>query len=132
MSDDVPDRGEMIRSAVITIIFSAIFLIVGLLLWVWSAEDIIETSLVGALNSFSPWLTGFLEALTMLGLFIFLSVTVINLRLFLSEVRAGWLEVISIFILVVAMAWLMFGAPVGGVTVIFCLGFVVYLYLLQE
>ncbi|MGY5881559.1 MAG: hypothetical protein RTV31_15015 [Candidatus Thorarchaeota archaeon] len=132
MSDDVPERSEMIRSAVITITFSVIFLIVGLLLWVWSAEDIIETSPVGMLNSFNPFVTGILEALTMLGMFIFLSVTVINLRLFLSEVRAGWLEVISIYILTVAMAWLMFQAAVGGVTAIFCLGFIVYLYLLQE
>jgi hypothetical protein len=77
-------------------------------------------------------LTVIVEALTMLGMFIFLSVTAINLRLFLSEVRAGWLEVISIFILVVVMAWAMFGGAVGGVSAIFSLGFVVYLYLLQE
>ena len=132
MSDDVPERSEMLRSAVITIVFSAIFLIVGLLLWVWSADDIIATSPVGALSTFNPFLTIIVEALTMLGVFIFLSVTVINLRLFLSEVRAGWMEVISIFILVVAMSWLMFGAAVGGVSVILSLGFVVYLYLLQE
>ena len=132
MSDDVPERNEMVRSAVITIVFSAIFLIVGLLLWVWSAEDIIATSPVGALNNFNGFLTIIVEALTMLGVFIFLSVTVINLRLFLSGVRAGWMEVISLFILVVAMSWLMFGAAVGGVSVILSLGFVVYLYLLQE
>ena len=132
MSDDTPDRSEMIRSAVITIIFSAIFLIVGLVLWVWSAEDIIDTSPVGALNDINFYLTVLIEALTMLGTFIFLSVSVINLKLFLSGVRAGWMEVISIFIIVVAMAWFMFGAAVGGVTAILSLGFVVYLYLLQE
>ncbi len=122
----------MIRSAVITITFSAIFLIVGLVLWVWSAEDIIDTSPVGALNDINSYLTVLIEALTMLGMFIFLSVTVINLKLFLSGIRAGWMEVISIFIIVVAMAWFMFGAAVGGVTAILSLGFVVYLYLLQE
>ena len=132
MSEDAPERSEMVRSAVITIIFTAVFLIIGLLFWIWSAEDIIATSPVGALNSFNPFLTGILEALSMLGTFIFLSVTVINLRLFFSEVRAGWLEVISVFIIVVAMGWLMFGSAVGGVTAVFCLGFVVYLYLLQD
>jgi len=132
VSDDTPDRSEMIRSAVITITFSAIFLIVGLVLWVWSAEDIIDTSPVGALNDINSYLTVLIEALTMLGMFIFLSVTVINLKLFLSGIRAGWMEVISIFIIVVAMAWFMFGAAVGGVTAILSLGFVVYLYLLQE
>jgi hypothetical protein len=30
------------------------------------------------------------------------------------------------------MSLLMFGAAVGGATAIFCLGFVVYLYLLQD
>lgn len=132
MSDDTPDRSVMIRSAVITIIFSAIFLIFGLVLWVWSAVDIIDTSPVGALNDINPYLTIIIEALTMLGVFIFLSVTVINLKLFLSEVRAGWLEVISVFIIIVALAWLMFEAAVGGVTAILSLGFVVYLYLLQD
>ena len=132
MSEDDSDRSDMIRSAVITITFSVVFLIVGLTLWIWSAEDIIATSPVGALNSFNPYVTVIVEALTMLGMFIFLSVTVINLRLFLSEVRAGWLEVISIYLLVLVMAWLMFGAAVGGVTAILSLGFVVYLYLLQD
>ena len=122
----------MVRSAAITIVFTAIFIVVGLVLWAWSATDIIATSPVGALNAINPYVTVIIEALTMLGAFIFLSVTVINLRMFLSEVRAGWFEVISVFILIVAMAWLMFGAAVGGVTAILSLGFVVYLYLLQE
>lgn len=132
MSDDVSERSEDMRSAVITIIFTVVFLILGIALWVWSSPDIIDTSPVGVLNSFNPYVTLIIESLTMLGMFIFLSVTVINMRLFLSEVRAGWLEVISVFIIVVAISWLMFGAAVGGVTAIFSLGFVVYLYLLQE
>ncbi|MHA1137142.1 MAG: hypothetical protein ACTSSE_11715 [Candidatus Thorarchaeota archaeon] len=132
MSEDVPDRSEMTRSAVITIILAAVFLIIGFLFWIWSAEDVIATSPVGTLNNFNQFLTGIIEAVSMLGAFIFMSVTVINLRMFLSEVRAGWLEVISVYIIVVAMTWLMFGSAVGGVTAVFCLGFVVYLYLLQE
>ncbi|TFH05444.1 MAG: hypothetical protein E4H14_12735 [Candidatus Thorarchaeota archaeon] len=132
MSEDVPESSEMIRSAVITILLTVVFLILGLALCVLSFTDIIGTSPVGALNSINPYVTGILEALTMLGTFIFLSVTVINLRMLLSEVRAGWLEVISVFIIIVAMAWVMFGSSVGGVTAVFSLGFVVYLSLLQE
>lgn len=132
MSDDAPDRSELMRSSIITIILTVVFLVIGLAFWAWSSTDIIDISPVGAINSINPFVTVIIEALTMLGMFIFLSVTVINMRLFLSEVRAGWLEVISVFILVVAMAWLMFGAGVGGVTAIFSLGFIVYLFLLQE
>lgn len=126
------ERSEDVRSAVITIILTVVFLVIGLTLWLWSSPDIIDTSPIGAMNSFNPYVTVIIESLTMLGMFIFLSVTVINLRLFISEVRAGWIEVISVFILVVAISWLMFGAAVGGVTAILSLGFIVYLYLLQE
>jgi hypothetical protein len=132
VSEEVSDRNKMIRSTVITVIFTAVFLILALTLWAWESLPEVETSPIDILNDINPFLTGLIEALTMLGTFIFLSVTVINLRMFLSEVRAGWLEVILVFILVVAMAWAMFGSAVGGVTAVFCLGFVVYLYLLQE
>ncbi len=132
MSDAVSERSDNVRSAVITIILTVVFLVIGLALWVWSSPDIIDTSPIGALNSLNPYVTVIIESLTMLGMFIFLSVTVINLKLFLSEVRAGWLELILVFLLVVAMSWVMFGTAVGGVTAILSLGFVVYLYLLQE
>lgn len=132
VSDDVPERNEMIRSAVITIFLTVVFLVIGLTLWVWSSPDIIEISPIGALNDFNPFLTVLIEALSMLFVFIFLSVTVVNLRLFITQVRAGWFEIITLFIIVTAMSWLMFGAAVGGVTAIFSLGFIVYLYLLQE
>jgi len=132
VSDDVPDRSETIRSAVITVILTVVFLIVGLAFWAWSFPDIIDTSLVGAINSFNPYVTLMIEALAMLGMFIFLSVTVINMKLFLSGIRAGWMEVISVFIVVVAISWVMFGTAVSGVTAVLSLGFVVYLYLLQE
>lgn len=132
MSDDVPDRSETIRSAVITVILTVVFLIVGLVFWAWSFTDIIDTSPVGAINSFNPYVTLMIEALAMLGMFIFLSVTVINMKLFLSGIRAGWMEVILVFIIVVAISWVMFGAAVSSVTAVLSLGFVVYLYLLQE
>jgi len=122
----------MIRSTVITSILTATFLIIGLMLWAWSSLPEAETSPIDLLNDINPYVTVLIESLSMLGVFIFLSVSVINLRLFLSEVRAGWLEVTSVYILVVAMAWLMFGVAVGAVAAILSLGFVVYLYLLQE
>ncbi|MDH4212958.1 MAG: hypothetical protein OEV85_03465 [Candidatus Thorarchaeota archaeon] len=132
MSDDIPERREMIRSTVITILLTVVFLILGLAFWAWSSPAVIDTSPIGVLNSINPFVTVLIESLTMLGMFIFFSVTVINLRLFISNVRAGWFEVIAIFILIIAMSWLMFGSGVGGVTAVLSLGFVVYLYLLQE
>ncbi|MBN2229469.1 MAG: hypothetical protein JW779_07715 [Candidatus Thorarchaeota archaeon] len=132
MSDDTPERNEMVRSTVITIIFTVAFLILGLTFWAWSSPDIIETSPIGILNSMNLYVTVLLESLTMLGFFIFLSVTVFNLRLYVTQIRSGWFDLLAIFILVVAMAWIMFGTAVGAVTAILSLGFTVYLYLLQE
>lgn len=132
MSDDTPERGEVIRSTVITLVFTAVFLILGLTFWVWSSPDFIRTSPIGILSEMNLYVTVLLESLTMVGIFIFVSVTVINLKLFISGVRAGWFEVIVVFIIVTAMAWLMFGSAVGGTTAIFSLGFVVYLYWLQQ
>jgi hypothetical protein len=132
VSDDTPERDEIVRSTAITIILTVVFLILGLAFWAWSSPDVIATSPIGTLNSLNPFVTVLIESLTMLAMFIFLSVTVLNLRLFLSNIRAGWLEVIFVFILVLAMSWLMFGSGVGGVTAVLSLGFVVYIYLLQE
>jgi len=132
VSDDTPERGEVIRSTVITLVFTAVFLILGLTFWVWSSPDFIATSPIGILSEMNLYVTVLLESLTMVGIFIFVSVTVINLKLFISGVRAGWFEVIVVFIIVTAMAWLMFGSAVGGTTAIFSLGFVVYLYWLQQ
>lgn len=132
MSDDIPERREVIRSTVITLVLTVVFLILGLTFWAWSSPDIIEISPIGILDEMNPFVTILLESLTMVGIFIFLSVTVINLKLFISGVRAGWFEVIVVFIIVTAMAWLMFGSSVGGTTAILSLGFVVYLYWLQQ
>ena len=132
MSDETPERGEVIRSTVITLVFTVVFLILGFTFWVWSSPDIIDTSPIGLLNDMNPFVTIVLESLTMVAIFIFLSVTVINLKLFLSGVRAGWSEVVMVFIIVIAMAWVMFGSAVGSTTAILSLGFVVYLYWLQQ
>jgi hypothetical protein len=132
VSDETPERREIIRSSVITITLSVILLILGLVFWAWSSPDVIDTSPVGSLNDISPYLTAVLEVFMMFGLFVFVVVTVINLRLFLTGIRAGWTEVVLVFIVVTAMTWLMFGAAVGAATGIVSLGFIVYLYWLQD
>lgn len=132
VSEETPESREMLRSTIITVLLSAIFIVIGLVLWAWSSPDVIDGSPVGALNAINPYITVILEVLIMLGAYIFIVVTVINLRLQYTGIRAGWTEVILVFIVVVAMSWLMFGSYVGAATGILSLGFVVYLYLLQE
>lgn len=112
--------------------FTALFLILALALWAWSSPDIIDSSPVGAINAFNPAVTVAIEVLVMLMFFIFLSVSVINLRLMLTEIRAGWTEVIILLIVIGIMGSTMFGLFVAAASVICSLGFVVYLYLLQE
>lgn len=132
VSEETPERSKMIRSLLVTIIFSVLILVLGISLWAWSSPEIIDSSPVGALNAINPAITVLLEVLVMLGFFVFLSVTVINLKLFLTEIRAGWTEVIVVLIVLAIMASTMFGVFVGAASVILSLGFVVYLYLLQE
>ncbi|TFF91729.1 hypothetical protein EU545_03135 [Candidatus Thorarchaeota archaeon] len=132
MSDETPERSEIVKSSVITVSLSVVLLVLALTFWAWSSPDVIDTSPVGGLNAISPYLTVVLEVFMMLGFFVFLVVTVINLRLYVTGIRAGWTEVILVFVLVSVMSWLMFGAAVGAATGIVSLGFVVYLYLLQD
>jgi len=122
----------MIRSLIITIILTVLFLVLGLALWAWSSPDVVASSPVGALNEINPAITILIEVLVMFGFFVFLSVTVINLKLSLTEIRAGWTEVIVVLIVLAIMASTMFGVFVGAASMILSLGFVVYLYLLQE
>ena len=132
MSDDTPERSKMLRSTIITVLLTVVFIILGLAFWAWSSPDVIDSSPVGAINDLNPALTVLIEIFVMLMVFIFLSVTIINLRLMLTNIRAGWIEVIILVIFIAIMATTMFGLFVGAATVILSLGFVVYLYLLQE
>ncbi len=132
VSEETPERSEMVRSSIITIILTTLFLILALALWAWSSPDIIDSSPVGALNDINPTVTVLIEVLVMFGFFVFVSVTLINLRLMLTEVRAGWTEIIVLLIILAIMTSTMFGLFVGAATIILSLGFVVYLYLLQE
>ena len=132
VSEETPERSAMLRSSIITIVFTVLFLILALALWAWSSPEVIDSSPIGALNDINPAVTVAIEVLVMLLFFIFLSVSVINLRLMLTEIRAGWTEVLILLILQAIMASTMFGMFVGAASVITALGFVVYLYLLQE
>ena len=132
MSDETPERSEMIRSMIITVLLTAVFLILGLTFWAWSSPEVIDTSPIGAINAMNPALTVLIEVLVMVMTFVFLSVTVINLKLMLTNVRAGWVEVIVILIFIGLITVAMFDLFVGAATLVLSLGFVVYLYLLQE
>ncbi|MFW9966007.1 MAG: hypothetical protein ACFFEA_02555 [Candidatus Thorarchaeota archaeon] len=132
MSDDIPERSEIIRSTIITVILTVVLLSLALAFWAWSAPEVIGTSPVGALNDMNPFLVLIIEILVMSGVFIFLTITVINIRLFLTQIRAGWLEIILLLIVTFVMTFLMFESGVAIVTLLLSLAFIVYLYMLQE
>jgi hypothetical protein len=132
VSDDIPERSEMIRSTIITILLTVVFFVFGLAFWAWSSPDVIDTSPVGAINAINPALTVLIEVLVMVMAFIFLSVTAINLKMMFTNIRAGWTEVIVILIFIAIVSAAMFELFVASATVVLSLGFVVYLYLLQD
>ncbi|MCK5150234.1 MAG: hypothetical protein KAQ65_00275 [Candidatus Thorarchaeota archaeon] len=130
MSDEVPAREEIVRSTIITVIFASVFIILGLLFWVWSNSAV--DSPITALNDYNLYITIGLEVLFMFGMFVFLTVTAINLRHYLTRIRSGWLEVIVLLIISTSISYLMFEAGVAAASFLLNLGFVVYLYLMQE
>ncbi|MFW9803049.1 MAG: hypothetical protein ACFFFC_10370 [Candidatus Thorarchaeota archaeon] len=132
MSDEIPERSEIIRSTIITVILTVVLLSLGLALWAWSAPDVINTSPVGALNDMNPFLALIIEILVMSGMFLFLTITVVNIRLYMTQIRAGWVELILLTIVVFVMTFLMFESGVAIVTLLLSLAIIVYLYMLQE
>lgn len=130
MSDEIPERREVWRSTILSALFAAVLLILAIAFWAWSAPGV-DTP-VSFLNSINPFIAVVFEILLMLGFFILITVTVVNLRLGLTEIRAGWTEIITMLILVTILSWVMFGVNVSGASVILSLAFVVYLYLLQD
>ncbi len=137
MSDEIhlyeaPERREIVRSTVVTVVLTALLMMLGLAFWAWSEPDVIATSPVGALNDINPFLTLILEILIMAGVFVFLTVTAVNLRLYITNIRAGWGEIILLVIIATIMTFLMFESGVATVTFLLSLAFVVYLYFLQQ
>ncbi|MFX0107749.1 MAG: hypothetical protein ACFE7R_05680 [Candidatus Hodarchaeota archaeon] len=132
MSVEIPERSEMIRSTVLTVVLTVVLMILGLAFWAWSGEEVIDSSPVGALYEANPFLAPIFEVFIMFGVFVFLTVTVVNIRLYITQIRAGWVEVIFLLIVMSVITYLMFETSVAIVTVILSLGFIVYLYLLQD
>lgn len=129
---DAIEKKEFVRSTIITGIFSLMFLILGVAFWYWSTPEVIDTSPVNWLLETNPVLVPVIEILLMVGFFIALITTIINSRLYFTEIRAGWLEIIFTLILVTAISWAMFDSNVGIATLVISIGFVVYLYMLQD
>jgi len=132
VSDEIPERRQIVRSTVLTGFLTAALMVLGLAFWAWSAPDVVDASPVGTLNALNPFLALVLEMLTMAGVFVFLTVTVVNLRLYMTQIRSGWTEIILLLIVVFIMTFMMFESGVAFVTLLLSLAFVVYLYLLQE
>jgi len=121
---------EIVRSTVITVFFTVVFLVIAIAFWAWTASEVATP--VTWLNTVNPVLAPVIEVFTMFLAFVFLTTTTINLRLFMTRIRAGWTEIILVFIIVVAISWMMFGDSVGLATGVLSLAFIGYLYLLQE
>ena len=130
LSDEIPDRSEILRSSIITIIITAVFLSFALAFWAWSAPDV--ESPVDMLNDINPFIAIILEILFIFCFFVFSSITVINLRLYITKVRAGWAEIFIMLTLTTIMGWLMFDYNVALPALVLSMGFVVYMYLLQD
>lgn len=129
---DAIEKKEFVHSTIITVIFSLVFLILGVAFWYWSTPEVIDTSPVNWLLETNPVLVPVIEILLMVGFFIALITTIINSRLYFTEIRAGWLEIIFTLILATAISWAMFNSNVGIATFVISIGFVVYLYMLQD
>ena len=131
VSDEI-EKKEFVRSTIITVIFSPVFLILGVAFWYWSTPEVIDTSPVNWILEINSFLVPVIETLLMVGFFIALITTIINSRLYFTEIRAGWLEIIFTLILTTAISWAMFDSNVGIATLVISIGFVVYLYMLQD
>ncbi len=118
------------RSTIITGFFTVLFIVVALVFWAWTASEV--PTPVTTLNEMNSFLVPVIEVFTMFGFFVFLTVTTINLRHYITHIRAGWLEVVVLLIIVTALSWVMFTPSVAGPALVLFLGFVAYLYLLQD
>ena len=115
-----------------TAVLTILFLTLALLFWGWSSADIVEETPVGWLRNFNEYVLYVLEILSLFLTYVFLTTTVVNLKLGFTGVRAGWTELVLILILIAGIAYAMFGGPIMAVTVVAMLAFIGYLYLLQR
>ncbi len=132
MSAEQPERSVVIRSTIVTAVLTIVFLTLALLFWGWSSADIVEETPVGWLRNYNEYVLYVLEILSLFLTYVFLTTTVVNLKLGFTGVRAGWTELVLILILIAGIAYAMFGGNIMAVTVVAMLAFIGYLYLLQR
>ncbi len=130
VSDDIPERDEFVRSTIISVIMTSVFFILGILFYVWSQPDV--ESVLTSINQSNPILVPLLEIVFMVLAFLFLTVTIVNIKLFMTQIRAGWLDIILILALMLVITFAMFGSEVTAASLVGDLGIITYLYLLQE
>jgi hypothetical protein len=130
--EDVPERRKIVRSTVVTVLFTLVFLLCALAFWAWSSPEVIDQSPVGYLNGINRYVVYVLEILSLFGFFAFLTITVVNLRLGLAGVRAGWMDLLLMLVIIGIVSYAMFGAGIAAATLILSMGFIGYLYLLQD
>jgi hypothetical protein len=85
----------------------------------------------GIVDFLGPVITGVVGITLLTLLFIGLVLLIGNLRNMYGE-SAGWFDVIILWVLVVIIAGILFGALVALLTGLLCVGFVYYLHLAQD
>ncbi len=85
----------------------------------------------GIADFLGPVITGVIGITLLTLLFIGLVLLIGNLRNLYGE-SAGWFDVIILWVLVVVIAAILFGAPVALLTALLCIGFIYYLHLVQD
>ncbi len=130
MSDEIPDRSEILRSTIITTVFTALFIALSVIFWWWSTLE--GTTPLTELNNINNFMAPILEVAFMGFSFFFLTVTVVNLQLYLTQMRAGWMEIIILLAAITIMSYFMFGLEVTAASFAICLAFIAYIYLIQD
>lgn len=138
MSDDIPERDEFVRSTIISVVITSVLFILGILFWIWSEPEVLSAFTIDVppaittLNADNPFIIPIIEIIIMVLAFLFLTVTLVNIRLYFTQIRAGWLDLILILALMLVITYLMFGPEVTAATVVGDLGIIAYLYLMQD
>ena len=85
----------------------------------------------GIADFLGPVITGVIGITLLTLLFIGLVLLIGNLRNLYGE-SAGWFDVIILWVLVLVIAAILFGALVALLTALLCIGFIYYLHLVQD
>jgi hypothetical protein len=132
VSTEQPERSVVIRSTIMTTVLTIVFLTLAILFWAWSSADIVDETPVGWLRHYNEYILYVLEILFPSLTYVFLTTTVINVKLGFTGVRAGWTELVIILILIAGATYAMFGGAIMAATIVAMVAFIGYLYLLQK